>query len=32
MMPELGRTLVDERAVALIRDWIAGMDEEGRAR
>jgi uncharacterized repeat protein (TIGR03806 family) len=32
MMPELGRTLVDERAMALMRDWIAGMDEEGRAR
>ena len=28
MMPELGRTLVDERGVALMRDWIAGMDEE----
>ncbi len=26
MMPELGRTLVDERAVQLMRDWIAGMD------
>ncbi|HET9231766.1 MAG TPA: SO2930 family diheme c-type cytochrome, partial [Vitreimonas sp.] len=32
MMPELGRTLVDERAVALMRDWIAGMDENGRAQ
>lgn len=31
MMPELGRTLVDERAVQLMRDWIAGMDEEGRS-
>jgi hypothetical protein len=30
MMPELGRQLVDERAVALMRDWIAGMDGEGR--
>jgi uncharacterized repeat protein (TIGR03806 family) len=28
MMPELGRTLVDDRAIALMRDWIAGMDEE----
>jgi uncharacterized repeat protein (TIGR03806 family) len=28
MMPELGRQLVDERGVALIRDWINGMDEE----
>lgn len=31
MMPELGRTLVDARAVALMRDWIADMDETGRA-
>jgi uncharacterized repeat protein (TIGR03806 family) len=31
MMPELGRTLVDERAVQLMRDWIAGMDSEGRS-
>lgn len=30
MMPELGRQLVDERAVALMREWIAGMDAEGR--
>ncbi len=29
MMPELGRQRVDERAVALIRDWIAGMDSDG---
>ncbi len=28
MMPELGRTLVDERAVQLMRDWIAGMEGE----
>jgi uncharacterized repeat protein (TIGR03806 family) len=28
MMPELGRQLVDERGVALIREWINGMDEE----
>lgn len=32
MMPELGRTLVDERAVALMRDWIAGMDRAGRSQ
>lgn len=32
MMPELGRQLVDQRATALIREWIAGMDEQGRAR
>lgn len=32
MMPEVGRTLVDERAIALMRDWIAGMDAEGRSR
>ncbi len=25
LMPELGRTVVDEKAVALIRDWIAAM-------
>ncbi|MGE0827733.1 MAG: SO2930 family diheme c-type cytochrome [Hyphomonadaceae bacterium] len=30
MMPELGRQLVDRRAVALIREWIAQMDGEGR--
>lgn len=30
MMPETGRTLVDERSVALMRAWIAGMDAEGR--
>jgi mono/diheme cytochrome c family protein len=29
MMPELGRSLVDERAIALMRQWIAGM-ERGR--
>jgi uncharacterized repeat protein (TIGR03806 family) len=27
MMPELGRQLVDQRAVALIDEWIAGMGE-----
>jgi uncharacterized repeat protein (TIGR03806 family) len=32
MMPELGRQLVDERAIALMREWIAGMDSEGQAR
>ncbi|MGQ0531305.1 MAG: hypothetical protein ACT4OF_01265 [Caulobacteraceae bacterium] len=32
MMPELGRQLVDERAAALIEQWIAGMDENGRSR
>ena len=31
MMPELGRQLVDERAAALMREWIAGMDAEGRS-
>ena len=30
MMPELGRQLVDRRAVALMRDWIAQMDANGR--
>jgi uncharacterized repeat protein (TIGR03806 family) len=32
MMPELGRQLVDERAITLMRDWIAGMDAEGRSQ
>lgn len=32
MMPELGRQLVDPRAVALMRDWIAHMDSDGRER
>jgi len=32
MMPETGRQLVDERAVALIDQWIARMDAEGRVR
>lgn len=32
MMPETGRQLVDERGIALIREWIAGMDESGRVR
>jgi len=31
MMPELGRQRVDERAIALMRDWIAGMNREGRS-
>jgi uncharacterized repeat protein (TIGR03806 family) len=26
MMPEIGRQLVDDRAIALMRDWIAEMD------
>ncbi len=29
MMPELGRQRVDTRAVALMREWIAGMDADG---
>jgi uncharacterized repeat protein (TIGR03806 family) len=32
MMPELGRQLVDQRAVALIEEWIAAMDAEGRSQ
>jgi uncharacterized repeat protein (TIGR03806 family) len=32
MMPETGRTLADERAVALIRQWIAEMGDDGRPR
>ena len=32
MMPELGRQLRDERALALIRDWIASMDAQGQSR
>lgn len=31
MMPELGRQLRDERALALMRAWIASMDENGRS-
>lgn len=31
MMPELGRQRVDERAVALMRDWIAGMGPDGQS-
>ena len=27
-MPELGRSVVDEEGVALVRGWIAGMDAE----
>jgi uncharacterized repeat protein (TIGR03806 family) len=30
MMPELGRQLVDERGVELMREWIAAMDRDGR--
>lgn len=30
MMPETGRQLVDQRAVALIEEWIARMNAEGR--
>ncbi|MEZ5996531.1 MAG: SO2930 family diheme c-type cytochrome [Hyphomonadaceae bacterium] len=29
MMPETGRQLADERAVALMREWIAGMGPDG---
>ncbi len=29
MMPELGRTLVHEEGVRLIREWIASLDDEG---
>jgi len=32
MMPELGRQRVDTRAVALMRDWIAGMNADGTSR
>ena len=32
MMPELGRQLVDQRAVALMREWIANMDAQGRQK
>lgn len=32
MMPELGRQRADPHAVALMREWIAGMDADGRAR
>lgn len=30
MMPELGRSRVDQRAIALMRDWIAHMGPDGR--
>lgn len=30
MMPELGRQLVDDRGTAVIEEWIARMDAEGR--
>jgi uncharacterized repeat protein (TIGR03806 family) len=32
MMPETGRTLVDERAVALMRQWISNMNADGGQR
>lgn len=32
MMPELGRQRADTRAVALMREWIAGMDTNGETR
>jgi uncharacterized repeat protein (TIGR03806 family) len=32
MMPELGRQTVDARAVALMREWIAGMERDGSSR
>ncbi len=30
MMPELGRSVTDQRAVSLIRDWIAHMGPDGK--
>lgn len=32
MMPELGRSIVDEDGVALVRRWISEMDADGRPR
>jgi len=32
MMPELGRSVVHEEGVALIREWIAGMDAQDCGR
>jgi len=32
MMPELGRQRVDARAIALMREWISGMNEDGSSR
>lgn len=32
MMPELGRSTVDEEGVALVRQWITEMDAQGRPR
>ena len=29
LMPELGRTVVDQKSIDLIRAWIAGMDSSG---
>lgn len=31
MMPELGRSRVDDRAIALMNEWISGMDAQGRS-
>ena len=31
-MPELGRSTIDQRAVALMRDWIANMGQDGAAK
>ncbi len=31
MMPELPRRLVDDEAVAMLRDWIASLDADGAA-
>ena len=32
MMPELGRQLVDQRAMTLMREWITDMDANGRPK
>jgi uncharacterized repeat protein (TIGR03806 family) len=32
IMPELGRTMAHEPAVNLIREWIAGMGQDGRQK
>jgi hypothetical protein len=26
VMPQIGRSVMDEEGVALVRDWISGMD------
>ena len=32
MMPELGKRLVHEEGVALVREWIAAMPDKSQSR